>query len=168
MVATSTQLIHIAIDVCIPRGCERPRAAYTIRYPIFSEETAMPLRSILIASAPLAFLCALFFSTTAHAGCEITIEVKNDHDDMVTVNWWHSEVKIKNGFWRDLSKDLTGTKIQDSMEPGAVVSRVYGADFGCDKQRQYRFEVFTAESRYWIEAFPRIPTSRRRRNSPYT
>jgi hypothetical protein len=30
----------------------------------------------------------------------------------------------------------------------AVVSRVYGADLGCDKQRQYRFEVFTAESRY--------------------
>ena len=115
----------------------------------------MPLRSVLIASALLAFLCALFFSSTAHAGCEITIEIKNDHDDMVTVNWWHSEVKIKNGFWRDLSKDLTGTKIQDSMEPGAVVSRVYGADFGCDKQRQYRFEVFTAESRYWIETFPR-------------
>ena len=41
------------------------------------------------------------------------------------------------------------------MEPGAIVSRVYGADFGCDKQRQYRFEVFSAESRYWIETFPR-------------
>jgi hypothetical protein len=117
--------------------------------------TDMALRPILIASAPFALLCAFFFSATAHAGCEITIEVKNDHDDMVTVNWWHSEVKIKNGFWKDLSKDLTGTKIQDSMEPGAVVSRVYGADFGCDKQRQYRFEVFTAESRYWIETFPR-------------
>ena len=122
---------------------------------IFGEETVMPFRSILRASAPLAFLCALLVSTTAHAGCEITIEIKNDHDDMVTVNWWHSEVKIKNGFWKDLSKDLTGTKIQDSMEPGALVSRVYGADFGCDKQRQYRFEVFTAESRYWIETFPR-------------
>src|SRR3954465_468769 len=23
---------------------------------------------------------------------------------MGTINWWHSEVKIKNGFWRDLSK----------------------------------------------------------------
>jgi hypothetical protein len=115
----------------------------------------MPLRPILIAFAPLIFLGALLLSNTANAGCEITIEIKNDHDDMVTVNWWHSEVKIKNGFWKDLSKDLTGTKIQDSMEPGAVVSRVYGADFGCDKQRQYRFEVFTAESRYWIETFPR-------------
>ena len=115
----------------------------------------MPLRPMLIASVSLTFLSALLLSTTANAGCEITIEIKNDHDDMVTVNWWHSEVKIKNGFWKDLSKDLTGTKIQDSMEPGAVVSRVYGADFGCDKQRQYRFEVFTAESRYWIETFPR-------------
>jgi hypothetical protein len=115
----------------------------------------MPLRSILISSAPLAFVCALLFSTPARAGCEITIEIRNDHSDMVTVNWWHSEVKIKNGFWKDLSKDLTGTKIQDSMEPGAVVSRVYRADFGCDKQRQYRFEVFAAESRYWIETFPR-------------
>ena len=115
----------------------------------------MALRSIPTIFASLALLCTLLFSITAHAGCEITIEIKNDHDDMVTVNWWHSEVKIKNGFWRDLSKDLTGTKIQDSMEPGAVVSRVYGADFGCDKQRQYRFEVFTEESRYWIETFPR-------------
>jgi hypothetical protein len=115
----------------------------------------MALRPIRTISASLALLCTLFFSVTARAGCEITIEIKNDQDDMVTVNWWHSEVKIKNGFWRDLSKDLTGTKIQDSMEPGAVVSRVYGADFGCDKQRQYRFEVFTEESRYWIETFPR-------------
>jgi len=63
----------------------------------------MPLRRILEASAPLALLCAFFFSATANAGCEITIEIKNDHDDMVTVNWWHSQVKIKNGFWKDLS-----------------------------------------------------------------
>ena len=103
----------------------------------------------------LFLVCALVCSGVASAGCNITIKVKNEHSEMLTVNWFHSEVKIKNGFWRDLSKDLTGTKIQDSMEPGAVVSRVYGADFGCDKQRQYRFEVFTAESRYWIETFPR-------------
>jgi len=107
----------------------------------------MPRQRISPAFATFALVCALFFSATARAGCEITIEIKNDHDDMVTVNWWHSEVKIKNGFWKDLSKDLTGTKIQDSMEPGAIVSRVYGADFGCDKQRQYRFEVFSAHKK---------------------
>jgi hypothetical protein len=41
----------------------------------------------------------------------------------------------------------------DGTRRGRVAS--LRSDFGCDKQRQYRFEVFTAESRYWIETFPR-------------
>jgi len=56
---------------------------------------------------------------------------------------------------KDVSKDLSGTKIQDVMQPGDVVSRIYEAHFGCDKQRQYRFEVFSDESRYWMETYPR-------------
>src|SRR4051794_38140719 len=109
------------------------------------------------ATAPIATLClmaALAASGPARAGCNITIEIKNEHSALVTVNWNHSEVKIKNGFWKDLSSDLSGTKIQDVLQPGDVVSRIYGADFGCGKQRQYRFEVFADESRYWMENYP--------------
>ena len=128
----------------------------------------MPLRSILLAFAPLIFLSALFLSSTANAGCEITIEVRNDHDDMVTVNWWHSEVKIKNGFWKDLSKDLTGTKIQDSMEPGAVVSRVYGATSAATSKDSIASRSLPRNRATGSKRFRAIPTSRRRRTSRYT
>ena len=103
----------------------------------------------------LFLICGLVCSGVASAGCNITIKVKNEHTEMLTVNWFRSEVKIKNGWWKDVSKDLSGTKIQDVMQPGDVVSRIYEADFGCDKQRQYRFEVFSDESRYWMETYPR-------------
>ena len=127
----------------------------------------MPLRPMLIASVSLTFLSALLLSTTANAGCEITIEIKNDHDDMVTVNWWHSEVKIKNGFWKDLSKDLTGTKIQDSMEPGAVVSRVYGATSAATSNDNIASRSLRRNRATGSKRFRAIPISRRRRTSRY-
>ena len=106
----------------------------------------------LIGAVYLGF--ALSTPGVASAGCNITIKIKNEHSEMVTVNWHHSEVKIKNGFWKKISSDLSGTKIQDVMQPGDLVSRIYEADFGCDKQRQYRFEVFSGESNYWMEDYP--------------
>jgi hypothetical protein len=96
----------------------------------------------------------LSIPAVANAGCDITIKIKNNHNDLVTVNWHKSEVKIKNGFWKKISSDLTGNKIQDSIKAGDTVSRVYGADFGCGKQRQYRFEVFSDTSHYWMESYP--------------
>ena len=48
-------------------------------------------------------------SGVAGAGCNITIKIKNEHSEMVTVNWHHSEVIIKNGFWKKISSDLSGT-----------------------------------------------------------
>jgi hypothetical protein len=41
---------------------------------------------------------ALSIPAVANAGCDITIKIKNNHTDLVTVNWYKSEVKIKNGF----------------------------------------------------------------------
>lgn len=102
----------------------------------------------------LYLVLALVYGEIASAGCNITIKVKNEHSESVTINWHHSEVKIKNGFWKDISSDLSGTRIQDVVLPGDEVSRIYGADFGCSKQRQYRFEVFETESRYWMETYP--------------
>ena len=128
----------------------------------------MPRQRISPAFATLALVCALFFSATARAGCEITIEIKNDHDDMVTVNWWHSEVKIKNGFWKDLSKDLTGTKIQDSMEPGAVVSRVYGATSAATSNDNIASKSFQRNRAIGSKRFRATATSPRRRNSQCT
>lgn len=102
----------------------------------------------------LCLVGAFVYCDMASAGCNITIKVKNEHSELVTINWHHSEVKIKNGFWKDISSDLSGSKIQDVIQPGEEVSRIYGADFGCGKQRQYRFEVFESDSRYWMETFP--------------
>ncbi len=69
---------------------------------------------------------------TAHAGCKIEIDVKNDTGHTISVDWRDSKVKIKNGVWKKL-----GTNSQ-TIKKDKTKSHSYNATFGCNKQRQYK------------------------------
>lgn len=56
------------------------------------------LPKTMAVMAVVFFGFALSIPAVANAGCDITIKIKNNHTDLVTVNWYKSEVKIKNGF----------------------------------------------------------------------
>lgn len=78
--------------------------------------------AIIAASMPM----------SVEAGCKITIKVKNNKNHPITVDWKSSKVKIKGGTFKKL-----GTNSQ-SVPPGQTVSHSYNADFGCNKNRQYK------------------------------
>lgn len=68
----------------------------------------------------------------AHAGCQITVRIKNKRSRPVTVDWKQSKVKTKGGTWKKLGTN----KI--TVHGKRTKTHHYSATFGCNAKRRYR------------------------------
>ena len=90
-----------------------------------------------------------FGAGTASAGCGITLELHNRGDDAVTVDFEHSDVKVRGAVFGTWKRIGSGTR---TVGAGATVSENFNADLGCNWARDYRIDVNQGSSSWYANA----------------
>lgn len=95
----------------------------------------------LVKFITIFFSIMLFFSTQAHAGCDIKVVITNNGAS--TAHITRLGVKVKAGTWRNIQEH--GKRI---LSQGQTYTEIFKPTIqsGCDNRRRYRFKVVCKNS----------------------
>lgn len=72
--------------------------------------------------------------------CIVNLSVKNVGSQTLYVSNALSKVKVRNGYYRALSKGHWSSKREQTIKNGRTFTDSYRAQQGCNKKRRYRIE----------------------------
>ncbi len=110
---------------------------------------------MFVVGAALAATGAAGGSTTASAGCGITLELINNTSASVRVDWEDSDVRLADMPWKRIGSGSTSIDAGDTVYWNFTT----GSIFGCNWWRQYRVDVNQGGSSWFEYAPPNSYTS---------